>query len=820
MRLNQVLRSLARMPGFTSVAVLTLAIGIGANAAIFSVIEGVLLKPLPYPRPNELVTIDHAAPGVKIEHAGSAPFLYFTYREDGRVFQDVGMWTTGTMSVTGLAQPEEVPTLFVTDAILPMLGAQPMLGRLMTKTDDAPGGPETVMLSAGYWRSKFGGDQSVIGRTLMLDSRPHQIIGVLPDSFRFLDRKISLVIPFRIDRSKVFLGQFSYSGMARLKPGTTLEQANADAARMIPISLRRFPPFPGGNVKIFEEARITPAIRSLKDELVGDVEKTLWVLMATIGMVLLIACANVANLLLVRADGRQQELAIRAALGAGTGRLARELLLESVVLGLLGGIVGIGLAFGALRLLVALAPGNLPRMDEISIDLPVLAFTLVLSVVSGLLFGAIPIFKYATAQLATMLRGGGRTASASRDRHRTRNVLVVAQIALALVLLVGSGLMIRTFQALRDVHPGFTRPNEVQTLRLSIPDSQVKDELSVVHMEQDILDKVAAVPGVTSVALASTVTMTGDGWHDPLYAQDKAYSESQLPPLRLFKFVSPGFMKTMGGSLVAGRDFTWTDAFEQRPVSMVSESLARELWTDPSAALGKHVRPYQNGAWREVVGVLSDMRDDGLNKKPATAVYWPLLTKAFTETPDSKPQLARGITVVIRSPRTGANGFVNEISRAVWAINPNLPVSGVRTLQEIYDASMARTSFTLVMLGLAGGMALLLGVGGLYGVISYSVAQRSREIGIRIALGAQARAVTRMFVTHGLALAAIGVAIGLAVALAIMRLMSSLLFDVSPVDPLTYVLVSAALIAATLLASYVPALRATTVDPINALRAE
>jgi predicted permease len=820
MRLNQVLRSLARMPGFTTVAVLTLAIGIGANAAVFSVIEGVLLKPLPYPRPAELVTVDHAAPGVKIEHAGAAPFLYFTYREDSRVFRDVGLWNIGTMSLTGLAQPEEVPTLFVTDAILPMLGAQPMVGRLISKSDDAPGGPETVMLSAGYWRAKFGGDQSAVGRTLMLDSRPHQIIGVLPDSFRFLDRKISLVIPFRLDRSKVFLGQFSFNGMARLKPGTSLDQANSDAARMVPISLRRFPPFPGGNVQIFEEARITPIMRSVKDELVGDVEKTLWVLMGTIGMVLLIACANVANLLLVRADARQQELAIRAALGAGTGRLARELLLESVVLGLLGGVGGAGLAFGALRLLVALAPGNLPRMNDIGIDLPVLAFTLVLSVVSGLLFGAIPIFKYATAQPATMLRGGGRSASASRERHRTRNVLVVAQIALALVALVGSGLMIRTFQALRDVHPGFIRANEVQTLRLSIPDSQVKDVGAVVHMEQAILDKVAAVPGVASVALASTVTMSGDGWHDPLYAQDKTYTQAQLPPLRLFKFVSPGFMKTMGGRLIAGRDFIWTDAYEQRPVAMISESLARELWNEPSAALGKHVRPYQNGVWREVVGVLSDMRDDGLNKKAATAVYWPLLTKSFTETPDARPQLARGVTVVIRSARTGATGFVDELSQAVWAINPNLPVSGVRTLQEIYDASLARTSFTLVMLGIAGGMALLLGVGGLYGVISYSVSQRSREIGIRIALGAPARTVTRMFVTHGLALAGVGVAIGLAVALAIMRLMSSLLFDVSPIDPLTYVLVSVALIAATLLASYVPALRAATVDPINALRAD
>jgi len=820
MRLNQVLRSRARMPGFTCIAVSTLAIGIGGNAAIFSVVEAVLLKPLPYPQPAELVTIDHSAPGVKIEHGGSAPFLYFTYREDGRVFEDVGMWNIGTLSVTGLAQPEEAPTLFVTDAILPILRVQPLLGRLISKSDDAPGGPDTVMLSAGYWRAKFGGDQSVIGRTVMLDSRPHQIIGVLPESFRFLDRKVALVVPFRLDRSKVFLGQFSYRGLARLKPGTSLEQANADAARMIPSALRRFPPFPGGSVQLFEQARITPAIRSLKDELVGDVAKTLWVLMATIGMVLLIACANVANLLLVRADARQQELAVRAALGAGSGRLARELLLESLVLGLLGGAVGIGLAFGALRVLIALAPSYLPRMDDIAIDLPVLAFTLVLSVVSGLIFGAFPIFKYATAQLSTMLRGGGRTASASRERQRTRSVLVVVQVALALVLLVGSGLMIRTFQALRDVQPGFTRAADVQTLRFAIPASQVKDELAVVHMEQAILDRLAAVPGVSGVALTTTVTMTGEGWHDPLYAQDKAYTESQIPPLRLFKFVSPGFMKTIGGTLVTGRDFTWTDAYDKRPVALVSESLARELWNEPSAALGKHVRPYQNGAWREVVGVVSDMRDDGLSKKAATAVYWPLLGTAFSGGPDAQPQLARGVTAVIRSTRTGANGFVNELSQAVWAVNPNLPVSGVRTLQDIYEASMARTSFTLVMLAIAGGMALLLGVGGLYGVISYAVSQRSREIGIRMALGAQARAVTRMFVMHGLILTATGVGVGLAVSLVMMRVIASLLFDVSPLDPLTYALVSVALTGATLLASYVPARRATTVDPIAALRAE
>jgi putative ABC transport system permease protein len=820
MRLSQVLRSLVKMPLFTSMALLTLAIGIGANTAIFSVIEGVLLKPLPYPRSDELVALDHAAPGVNIPRAGAAPFLYFTYREDGRVFQDVGLWNVGTSSVTGLAEPEEVRTLFVTDGILPILGAQPTRGRVFSKTDDAAGNPETVVLTAGYWKSRFGGDPSVIGRSMMVDSRPREIIGVLPDSFQFLDRKVSIVLPFQLDRSQVFLGQFSYQAIGRLKPGVTIEQANTDAARLIPISLTRFPPFPGGSVKMFEEARIQPSLRSLKDDLVGDVKQILWVLMGTIGIVLLIACANVANLLLVRADARQQELAIRAALGAGSSRIARELLLESVMLGIGGGVLGLGFAFGALRLLVSLAPGNLPRLDDITVDIPVLVFALALSVVAGLFFGAIPALKYSDASLGITLRGGGRTASASKERHRTRNTLVVAQVALALVLLVSSGLMIRTFQALRYVHPGFVRAPEVETFRLSIPESQVKEPAAVARMHQAIIDKIAAVPGVTSVTVASTVTMSGQGWHDPVYAQDRTYTESQVPTIRLFKFVAPGYMRTMGGSLLAGREFSWADVYDLRPVAMVSETLARELWGNPGAAIGKRIRPYATGVWREVIGVLSDMRDDGVNKNATAVAYWPLMMTNFTPTPQNPTFVMRGLTYVIRSSRTGSSGFVNQLSQAVWSINPNLPLAGVRTLQEIYDASLARTSFTLVMLGIAGGMALLLGVAGIYGVISYSVSQRVREIGIRIALGARAESVTRMFVAHGLTLSAIGVAIGLGAALAIMRLMSSLLFDVSPVDAVTYAAGSLTLIGATVLASYVPAMRASRVNPIEALRAE
>ena len=393
-------------------------------------------------------------------------------------------------------------------------------------------------------------------------------------------------------------------------------------------------------------------------------------------------------------------------------------------------------------------------------------------------------------------------------------------MSLALVLLIGSGLMIRTFYMLSRVHPGFQRPDEVQTFRLSIPDSQIKEEVAVVRMHQAIMDKVAAVPGVSSVALASTVTMTGDGWRDPLFAQDRTYTEGQMPPLRLFKFVSPGYVGTMGAALVAGREFTWDDTFQLRPVAMVSESLARELWGQPAAAIGKRIRAYPQGAWREVIGVVTDMREDGLHRKATTTAYWPTMMLHFSPTPDNRNFVTRGLTYVVRSRRTGTEGFVGELGRAVWSINPNLPLAGARTLQEIYDASLARTSFTLVMLAIAGAMALLLGVAGIYGVISYSVSQRTREIGIRIALGAQAPAVRRMFVTHALTLAGIGIAIGMAAASAMTRLMSALLFEVSPLDPLTYAMVSLTLIAATTLASYVPAARATAVDPVHALRSE
>jgi len=813
-QLKHVVRRLGKAPLFTSVTVATLAIAIGANTAIFGVLDGVLLKPLPYPHPEELVGVWHTAPGVNITDLNSSPSLYFTYREDGRTFQDVGLWTERSATVTGLAEPERVTVLRVTDGVLPLLGVHPLLGRSFSREDDQAGSPPTVVLSHGYWQAKLGGDPGAIGKRLIVDGEAHEVIGVMPRDFRFLDVKPGLILPLQFDRGKVGLGNFSYQSVARLKPGVTIAQADADVARLLPLSFERFEAPPGFNKKMFEEARIAPRLRPFKQDLVGDVGSVLWVLMGTIVIVLLIACANIANLLLVRVEGRQQELAVRVALGASWGGIARELLLESVILGLAGGVIGLGLAYGLLRLLVFLAPANLPRLDAITIGPAALLFTFVAALGAGLLLGLIPVLKYAAPHVATGLRSSGRSSSASRERHRARKGLVVVQVALALVLLVGSGLMVRSSRALRDVRPGFA-PDGVLSLRISIPEAQVKDEEAAARMQQAIQDKVAELPGVTSAGLGTGIPLDGGGWHDPVFAEDRVYSEGQIPALRLFRFVGPGFLKTMGTSLVVGRDLTWRDAYDRLPVVMISEGLARELWGSPTAALGKRIRETSKGAWREVVGVVADVHDDGLDKSAPTIVYWPILMKDFEGN-----GMSRSLALVIRSPRAGSEGFLKELQAAVWAVNSNLPLASVRTLREVYERSMARTSFAMVMLLLTAGMALLLGVVGIYGITSYAISQRTREIGIRLALGARGPTLTRMVVLEGLKLAALGALCGLGAAFGLSRLMAALLFGVGALDPATFALVAVTLLSAAMIASYLPARRVTKVDPVEALRSE
>jgi predicted permease len=818
-QLRQVMRRFGRAPMFTAISLLTFAAGVGASVAVFSVLEGVVLKPLPYPNSQRLVGVWHSAPGINFPKVNMAPSNYFIYRDQSRLFQNIGIYQTDSVTITGNAAPEHVPALDVSFGLLQALGVQPLLGRWFTEQDDLPGAPQTAILTYGFWQHMFGGNPGVIGQTILVDDKQRQIVGVLPRQFRFLDEPDpALLVPLQLNRNRTFLGQFSYEGIARLKPGVTIEAANADVARMIPIVFRSFPPPPGFSLDLFKKARLAPNVHPLEEDVVGTVGKLLWVLMGSMGLVLLVACANVANLLLVRAEGRQQELIIRAALGASRGRIAAELLLESLVIGIVGGVLGLGLAWGALRLLLALAPAGLPRLGDIGIDVPVLLFALLVSILAGLLFGCIPALKYAGAHAGTGLREGGRTLSQSRERHRARNVLVIVQAALAFVLLVCSGLMIRTFRALTQVNPGFVRASDVQTFRLAILNADVPDVERVLHMQQEILRKVTAIPGVTSAALTSTVPMDGNNWQDPIFAEDHSYTQGQFPPLRRFVFVSPGYFQTMGIPLVAGRDLNWDESYSKTPVVIVSDKLAREYWGIPENALGKRIRVGSLDDWREIVGVVGDVHDNGLNHATPDDVYWPILRIKFEG--DPKVEGNRYLDFAIRSPRAGSQAFLNEIRQAVWSVDANLPLFSVHTLDYFYRRSMAQTSFTLVMLGIAGAMALLLGTVGLYGVIAYSVSQRTREIGIRVALGAERQELAAMFVRQGLILAGAGVICGLAAAFAAMRLLASLLFGVSPFDPATYGAVTVGLVATAFLASYVPSRRAQSVDPIEALRAE
>ena len=793
------MRMAVRRPGFAAGAVLTLALGIGATTAIFSVVYGVLLKPLPFHESARLVSIAHRAPGINLPLVFHGRATYFTYRDSGRVFEGIGAWETNEVSITGGGDPEQVEALTVSDATLPQLRVQPLLGRLFNAEDDAPGSPLRVVLTHAYWQRRFAGAQTVIGQTMDIDGQSAEIIGVLPATFRFLRTDPAVLLPMQLDRADATGVEFDFAALARLKPGVTIEDANADLTRMIAL-------LPDGFARLRMEANVRP----LADDVIGDVGQVLWILLAAVSVVLLIACGNVANLFLIRAEARQQELAIRAALGAGRGRLARVLLCESILLSLAGGAVGILLASALIGLLRYLAPAELPRIDDIGLDPPVLLFTLGVSLLSGVLFGLAAILRFANPGAAA-LKEGGRGGSDAPARHRTRNSLAVAQIALALMLMIVSGLMIRTFMAMRDVHPGFAEPRTVQTFRLAIPPALAPDAQQFARTHDTIAQRVAAVPGVASVGLSSSITMDGEDNTNPLYVEGVPLPDGALPPLRRFKSVAPGYFETMGNPVVAGRAITWTDIYEARPVTVISEVLAREYWGDPSRALGKRVRASASRPWREIVGVVGNERDDGVNHPATAVVYWPLLNDTYQR---------RNIAYAVRSDRVGQPGFLRELQQAVWSVNPQLPLAGARTLDAIQAESMAQTTFAMTMLGIAAAVALILGVVGIYSVVAYLAAQRTREIGIRIALGAQVPDVRAMFMRHGLWLTGAGIAVGLVVALVLTRVLSALLFGVRTTDPLTYAAVSVVLGAVALIAIWLPARRAARVDQIIALRAE
>lgn len=811
------LRALRRTPSFTVIACFTLAIGIGAATAVFSIINGVLLKPLPYPDADALVGVWHRAPGIFPGDVEISATQYFTYRDENRTFQEFGLWAAGSATATGRSEAEQVQSLLVTYSTLEALGIRPGIGRWFSQEDDTPGSPETVILVDGYWQRRYGGDPSVIGRSIIIDARPRVVIGVMPAHFQFLTRKPDVILPFRFDRATLSLGQFNYQGLARLRPHVTLAAANADVARMLPIWLNAWPTPRGVNRQQLEKANISPALHPLKQDVVGDVGNVLWIVMATVGVVLLIACANVANLVLLRTQTRRSELAVRMALGASWYRITRGLLLENMLLALVSGTLGIGIAVAALRLLVAIAPANLPRLDNIAIDQLVLAFALAAILFSGALFGLLASVKHIGSSVELALRGSRRTSTEGPEAHRMRNALVVAQVALALVLLIGSGLMVRTLLALRAIDPGFADAAHVQMVRITAP-AQIREPERVLRLQVEIRDRLSAILGVASASFASAAPLEPFAGGDVVFADDRTYGEGALPAVRRFKFVAPGFFDAVGTRLIAGRDLTWADLYERALVVVVSENVARELWQDPQSAIGKRIRENSANPWREIVGVVADVHDSGMHVPAPTIVYWPALLDHFGKS--GGLQASRTVTFVIRSDRAGLEDFINEIRQAVWAVDPGVPLAQIRTLRLLYDDSLARTSFTLVVLGIAAATAFLLGIVGIYGTIAYMVTQRTREIGVRLALGAQDRQIRRAFVRHGVVLTAIGVASGCGAAVGLTRFMSALLYGISPIDATTYVAVAVLLLTAAAVASYIPARKATAVNLLEVLRSD
>ena len=804
-------RSLGRHPTFSAVAVITLALGIGANTAVFTLVDGVLLSPLPFEAADELIAIRHLGRG-GADQLPMSQGLYVLYREQAPSIQDIALYGPAASNLVTDGEAERVEAQTVTPSFFDVFGVEAAQGRTFTGGEGAPGAAPVVVLSDGLWRDTFGADPSVIGRTLDLNGTSREIVGVMPPGFGHPSREARLWIPMVIDPARAQLAAFGANGVARLAPGATVDGALAEFTGLIGRLRELFPE--SGAPAFLEEVELRATVTPLKESMVGDVESTLWILLGTVGFVLLIGCANVANLLLVRAEGRRRELALRVAIGAGRSNVLRASMSESFVLATVGGILGVGVAVAAVGASMDLLPSTLPRASEIGVDMRVLAFTAAISMGCAVFFGLVPLLRLGGRGLVGQLRdGAAQGATSGRARHGLRNALVVVQMALALVLLVGSGLMFRSFQALRHVDPGFDS-ERVLTAGFNIPPGEIAGWEETAGFYRQLGDALRAQSGVEAVGFADMIPLTGSVNFFSIEVEDHPRAEGELPVLASHNSVEPGYLEALGIDLLDGRTLERGDGAEGTRSVVVSESFARHWWPD-ATALGRRIRMgMPDEDWFQIVGVVADAKYESLEGTAEEMVYWPSTLGSAAE-----PEPTRALLVVIKAT-TDALALLPALRREAAALNARVPLSNPRTMEDVVDDATARTSFTMALLGSASGIALLLGLVGIYGVISYVVSQRTREIGVRMALGATAPSVRGMIVRHGLVLAGAGAVAGLLAARALSSVLGSLLYGVSPTDPLTYAAVAGALVVVSVVATWIPAARAAGVDPARALRAD
>lgn len=806
-------RGLLRYPGFTLIAGTTLALGIGATTAVFTLVDGVLLKPLPFDEADRLVAIQHLGRDGRDEHElPMSTGLYLLYADQAPSLEGLGLYAATTVTLVNDGKAERVASQVVTPGFFEVLRVQPTQGRTFSPAEGAPDGERVVILSDGLWRSHFGAEPSILGRTLDINGVSRQVVGVMPPDFGHPERSARLWLPFVVDPARAPLAAFGADGVGRLASGASAEGLSAELEGLISRLDELYPD--SGAPAFLNEVGLRPLVLPLKEAVVGEVTATLWILLGTVAFVLLIACANVANLLLVRAEGRQRELALRVALGAGRMQVLRTSMSESIVLAAGGGLLGIIIATAAIKVTTAYIPADLPRMAEVGVDGRVLGFTALIVLGSAIFFGLFPLIRYGVADLATQLRdGGGHGATGGPDRHRLRNGLVVVQVALALVLLVGSGLMLRSFIALRSVDPGFNIEG-ILTARLSVPTAEIEGWAETDGFYRELRDRLAAQPGVEAVGFSSRAPLTGGLSFFSIEVEDHPRGPDELPVFATVVRTSPGYFEALDIDLVEGRRFRPDDGAEGARSAVVSESFARHWWPDASPLGRRLTTTGPDDGWFQIVGVVQDVHPEDLQAEAPEIVYMPTTVGDAEE-----PIPTRTMDVVVKTTLDPML-FLPILRREVQAINARIPLSNARSMEDVFNQATARTSFTMAVLGSASGVALLLGLVGIYGVISYVVSQRTREIGVRMALGASGSSVQAMVVRQGLLLATVGVVLGLVAAGLLSSVMGSILYGVSATDPVTYAAVAAALVVVATAASWLPAMRAAGVDPARALRAE